>query len=293
MSERYRVHANVAGVNATHLVVDDASGRVLGGFGTSFHRSWVYPLYAPNGATVLREFPFDHPFHTGAFVAQHPVRLGDREANYWALPVPRSADDAIMVNVGRMDPQGPPEVLCDFSGATFTLRSVWRDEGDHTLLDETRTVGFVGLPDATICEMTCELTASYGPAELPRTKYGTMGIRVDERLLPALGGEVVAVSVGELRRGDSETAAHGKECDLVAYENEPPGLERYGVAMRIVRNSASPERTGPWFVRDYGLMLFNPTTHAGITLGEGESWTGAVRIIAYDGALDAVRADAW
>ncbi len=50
---------------------------------------------------------------------------------------------------------------------------------------------------------------------------------------------------------------------------------RYGVALQIVQNSASPERTGPLFVRDHGLMLFNPTMNKGISLGAGETWTGA------------------
>jgi len=292
MAERYEVRTNLDGVGATRLVVDRETGRALGGFGSNYHRSWVYPLYAPNGATVLREFPFDHPFHTGAFVGQNPVRVAGREANYWALPVPRGAEDKIMVRIGRMDPQAPVVVHCDSTGARMSLRAIWRDENDQPLLDEIRTVLFRATPDATICEMTCELTANYGAAELPRTKYGTMGFRADERLLQALGGEIVAVADGGLRRGGPDVA-HERECDLVAYENEPPGLSRYGVALQIMQNSASPERTGPWFVRDYGLMLFNPAMREGLTIDEGDTWSGTVRVVAYDGALTPGRADGW
>src|SRR5688500_13898876 len=61
---------------ATQMVVERATGRFLGAFGTSFYRSWVFPLYTPSGLTVLQEFAYDHPFHNGLFVAQHPVHAG-------------------------------------------------------------------------------------------------------------------------------------------------------------------------------------------------------------------------
>jgi hypothetical protein len=125
----------------------------------------VFPLYTPSGLTVVREFAFDHPFHNGVFVGQNPVRVGDRIGNFWALPVPRSHDDQICFNIGRMDPQGAPTV--------------------------------------------------------------------------------------------------------------------------------SPERTGPWFIRDYGMAMFNATQEDSIYIAQAESWTAGLRVVAYDGAIEPKRVDAW
>lgn len=96
----YQVQTNVA----SHFV--RAGNRILGAYGTSFWRSFVYPFYTPSGRTVVENFPFDHPFHNGIFVGQNPVKVGDREGNFWAFPVKRSHDDHIMKRMGRVDPQG-------------------------------------------------------------------------------------------------------------------------------------------------------------------------------------------
>ena len=82
MSHPFEVVVN----QRTHLAVHSGSGRCLGGVGANFCRNFVFPLYTPRGLTVLREFPFDHPFHNGLFVAQHPVRVAGRQGNLWAAP---------------------------------------------------------------------------------------------------------------------------------------------------------------------------------------------------------------
>lgn len=292
-NSRYTVVENAPGVSGTHMVVDQEGGRILGAFGTNFHRSWVYPLYSPSGYTVVREFAFDHPFHNGVFVGQNPVCLGDITGNFWAIPVRRSDDDHIRHNVGRMDPQGQPEFRIDEYGVLFTLRSTWVSEHGDPMLDEVRVVRFQGIEGANICEISSAKTATYSDIAFPKTKFGSIGMRVEERLLPVLGGEVVGILGADIRRGSADEAANGKPCDFVAYENQPVGLDRYGVAMTILENSASEDRTGPWFIRDYGMAMFNATHERAIRLQQYETWTAALRIVAYDGAIDTSRAQEW
>ena len=98
---------------------------------------------------MVENSPFDHPFHNGIFVGQNPVRVGEREGNFWALPVKRSHDDHIMKKMGRMDPQGEPAAEVTDAGVRFTLKSIWRDEQEQPLIDEERTVVLRALPDAT------------------------------------------------------------------------------------------------------------------------------------------------
>ena len=79
----------------------------------------------------------------------------------------------------------------------------------------------------------------------------------------------------------------------MAYEAQPAGLGRFGVCVQILSNSASDCRTGPWFIRDYGLAMFNATQADEVVVAEGETWEAALRVVAYDGAVSVARARAW
>ena len=79
----------------------------------------------------------------------------------------------------------------------------------------------------------------------------------------------------------------------MAYEAHPAGLGRFGVSLQILSNSASDCRTGPWFIRDYGMAMFNATMHHEVVVAEGETWEAALRVVAYDGAVSLARARAW
>lgn len=269
----------------THMAVESESGRCLGAVGTNFYRNWVFPLYTPSGLTVVREFPYDHPFHNGCFVGQHPIKVGGREANYWAAPPRRSDTDAIFVNVGRMDSPKEPECRERGNGVRYVYKGVWRDESGEPVIDEVRTVDLFAAPDATICDMHSEKIAAYGPAKFPKTKYGAIGIRVEPRLLPAFG----SVVLGDSGREGTADVVHEQESDYVAYQNQLPDGRTFGVCMHIL----NAETRGPWFIRDYGMALFNPTWTQSIEVPRDESWTLSLRIIAYDGKLTDERAQAW
>ena len=277
----------------TYMVRGGRPARYLGAFGTNYWRSYVYPLYTPAGQTVVREFPFEHPWHNGVFVAQNPVKVGDREGNFWALPLRRREDDKLMANVGRMDPRSEPMAEVADDAARFTLDSVWLDEREEPLVNEPRTVMLRALPDATVCDMVSRKTAAYGAAEFSRTKFGSIGMRVEPRLLPPLGGEIIGCLEGRLARGSAEEVANAKACDAVAYEADVAGVGVFGVCMMILENSASENRRGPWFIRDYSQAMCNGTQDESIRIPEGGTWTIALRVVAYDGPLTGQRLAAW
>jgi hypothetical protein len=271
---------------STHLVRDMATGSYLGGYGANFYRSWVYPLYTPKGLTVIQEFAYDHPFHNGLFVGQSPVKVGEREANYWAMPPRRAHNDAVFTHVGRMDAQLPIEYEATDAGARFMLKSIWRDENEQPILDEVRRVEFQAADGASICDMSSAKTAAYGALDFPQTKFGSIGIRVEPRLLPPLGAVVMADGG---RCGLAALVDQNRESDFVAYENDAPGGGRFGVFMTI-RDAGT---RGPWFIRDYGMALYNPTWDKSIGVPEGQTWTVSLRVVAYDGALTPDRIQAW
>ena len=273
-------------VNAkTHLVVQNGTGRCLGGVGANFYRPFVFPLYTPAGHTVVQEFAFDHPFHNGVFVGQGPIQVGERVSSFWASPPRRSFKDKVFENMGRMDTQKDIDITPHADGVEFVQKVIWRDENEEPLIDEIRTVNLYTVADATVCDMTSEKIASYGAATYPQTKYGSIGIRVEPRLLPLMGGIVL----GDNGRNGGVDVVHEGESDFVAYQNMLTGHGQFGVCMTIL----DEEVRGPWFIRDYGMALYNPTWTDSVSTPAGECWKISLRVVAYDGELTETRAGKW
>ncbi|MFN8441413.1 MAG: DUF6807 family protein [Caldilineaceae bacterium] len=270
-----------------YLVVDSTNKRCLGGIGANYYRSWVFPLYTPNGLTVIQEFPFDHPFHNGFWVAQGPIFLDGREVTFWPAPPMRKANEALFTHMGRMETLGKPTITPHANGVRFEVRLLWRDKDEQPVLDEVRTVDFYSMDDATVCDMTSRQTANYSALRYAATKFGSIGIRVEPRLLPLLGGEVLADGG---RRGNADVALD-QECRYVAYENSLPTGGRFGVLLTSL-DGPRPQ-LGPWFIRDYGLAYYSPTRNREILVATGESWQVGLRVVAYDGVLSEERAHNW
>jgi hypothetical protein len=233
-----------------------ADGHCLAGIGQNYYRAWLYPLYTPNGLCVLQAFPFDHPFHNGCFVGQNPVRIGGRQANFWAVPPQRDMDDELFAHVGRV--QGDFSATSTETAARIAMRNVWRDERGEPVLDEERTYEIFVEGNTTVCVVTSRKIAAYGELDFPASKFGGIAVRVDARLLPVSGGSII---------GRHEAAS-----PFVAYEN---GAAGFGV--RLVASNAGV----PWFVRDYGLAVHNPTWQRGLHLAQGEAWEISLRLLAY------------
>ena len=140
---------------------------------------------------------------------------------------------------------------------------------------------------------TSAKTAAYGSLKLLVSKHGSIGARVQPQALPPLGGEIVAGRDGALHRGTAEEVASLKSCDFVAYESEPAGLGRFGVCLIVLDNSAGADRIGPWFIRDYGMAMFNATQFEDIRVADGDSWRCALRVVAYDRPIAPDRAATW
>ena len=272
-------------INAkTHLVVCSRTGRCLGGVGANFYRPFVFPFYTPAGHTVIQEFAFDHPFHNGIFVGQAPVKVDDKEAWFWGAPPRRSFSDRLFEKLGRMETQKEMEITPYKDGIQFIQQLIWRDENEEPMIDEVRTVNLYTLDDATVCEMTSEKIASYGEVEYPQSKYGSIGMRVEPRLLPVMGGVVI----GDNNRRGKVDAIQGIS-DFVVYQNQLAGQKDFGVFMTILEDGIR----GPWFIRDYGMALYNPTQESTITTPLNEVWKIALRFVAYDGELTDERIRNW
>lgn len=246
-------------------------GNPVAGIGHNYFRPWLYPLYTPSGRQVLQEYPFDHPFHNGLFFGWHPIRHRGREYNFWATPPQRSEPDPMMVNLGQVRTL---ESFVDHSNEAqiqFVQRTEWVGMDGEKLLQETRTY--------TICQpdmlshavkmetfLTCLTPDSL---VIDQTKFAGLGVRLDPALTPKLGGYFINDA------GDTGSAElfHGKSFQSLKIRSRNQNLE-----LKI-----SPEGfIGPWFVRDYGLVLLNPTSKGSQTLELGQTISLSVELIASD-----------
>ena len=277
-----------------YFVFDKDTRRILGAVGNDHTRAWVYPLLTPRGISVTQESPFDHPFHQGIFVGQGKVLARGRVANFWSPYYDfRQPNNPMYQHLGTLRYAEPPEVAESPNGYTFTYKTVWLDAEGEPLLDERRVIRLYEGGDATLCELESTKSSSYVDVVYAANKHGSIGARVQPQLLPAFGGFVLALTDGHLARGSADEVAHGKACDVVAYEADIPVLGAAGLALKVLTNSHSPNRRGPWFVRDYGLVMFNPTMDSDVAVPRGDSWTTSLRVAAYDGSLTPERSRVW
>ena len=264
------------------VVQEEASGRWLGGVGANFYRSWVYPLYTPRGLTVIQEFPFDHPFHNGLWVAQGPIQFAGETVHFWPMPPERKPGESLFMHMGRMETLGLPSVQAHEKGVRFTLQSVWRTGSGAPVLDETRTVDLYAVDDATLCDVTTEQHATYGALHYDATKFGAICVRTDPRLTPVVGAEVIADGG---RRGKAAVAIQQPN-GYVAYESRSSG--GFGILL-----SVPGQRPHEWFIRDYGLATYNPMFEQPRRVAQGETLRVKLRVVAYDEPLTEERAARW
>ncbi len=274
--------------------VCDATNRILAGVGHNAHRAWAFPFNTPRGVNTVQEYAFDHPFHNGLFVGQGNVRQGGRMANFWAVHADfRQAANPAMNDLGHLRYDRDPQAAATVDGARFAYRTTWLAVDGTPMLDEERIWIVRDLGDATLVEIASAKTAAYGEVECGVTKFGSIGARVQPQLLPMCGGQVVALDGSDVRRGCADEVASGQACDAVAFEAEIPRLGRAGLCLAIAGNTASPDRRGPWFLRDYGMAMFNPTMRDAVRIADAATWTVALRCFAYDGAITPERFAAW
>ena len=183
-----------------------------------------------------------------------------------------------------METQKNIDITPHADGVQFVQNVIWRDANDDPLIDEVRTVNLYSLADASVCDMTSEKIAAYGDVEYPQTKYGSIGMRVEPRLLPVMGGVVI----GDNDRSGKVDALQGIS-DFVAYQNRLSGHGHFGVFMTILGEDVR----GPWFIRDYGMALYNPTQSGSVSTPANETWKISLRFAAYDGELTTARVEEW
>ena len=219
-----------------------------------------WPLHAPNGASLTRDWPMlarpesklnDHPHQKSAWWCHGDIIpeglaitkkiKGIEGVDFWSeLP---GHGNEVVTEVGK------PKI--EKNKATIVLKIEWRTADGQKVLDETRTIHFYDLGKARLIVMHSSLFASVCTLVFGDTKEGSFGVRVND--------VIRADKVGKGKLQNAEGKLGEKECwgqysSWCDYSGPIDGKEA-GIA--ILADPKNPYPTA-WHSRGYGLMAANP-----------------------------------
>lgn len=208
-------------------------------------KPYVYPLTAPDGVTLNREFPMrevageshDHLHHRSLWFTHGDVNGVD----FWS----------VAKGAGTIQVEGTPEAAVRDNVAQVRAHCRWvAPDGKVIARDET-ALSFGALPGGErFIDVRIAMRGEGGPLVFGDTKEGSMGLR----LLDAFNFKNAA-TVARNSEGDGNKTIWGRRARWVDYGTECGG-GWHGVAVfNHPDNPLSPPR---WHARDYGLLAVNP-----------------------------------
>lgn len=242
-----------------------ADGDLIGGYAANALRSYVFPLYTPGGVLVLQEAPPDHPHHQGVHIGLSidgydlwNAGSGDRERHAQRISIP----------LREIQPQ------IDAEGVRLAHSVQWTTVDGQLLLHEDRQIHFRRAEQFTGVEWRSTFHATGRAVHIDRTKEAGIGVRVPPHWETLFGGQI--------------RNAHGDVGEAACFDKSSPWLNIQGSAGNgekagVVFASTPDSEACPWFTRDYGEHIYNPSRHRPIPLAEGTSFTWAATVLAYDG----------
>jgi len=208
-------------------------------------KPYIYPLLAPSGEAVTREFPAqqdaagkpaDHPHHRSMWLAFGNVNGID----FWA-------DGEKMGKIVQTSIQ-----FDSVSPGYWNIHTTndWIGPDGKKVLEEERRYSFLSCPQGTLISTMLMLRATEGEVKLNDTKEGFVAIRLAPGIAMLNGKGSIVNSEGQ--KGND---CWGKRARWVDYTGEVNG-KTVGVTMfDVPTNHGYPTY---WHARDYGLLAANP-----------------------------------
>ncbi|MEO7531045.1 MAG: PmoA family protein [Sediminibacterium sp.] len=242
-------------------------------FTDTIEKPFLYPIYAPNGQTITRGFPWnpqpndpvDHPHHIGLWFNYENVNGLDFWNNSFAI----APDKKKQYGWIRTE-----KILQTESGAKGKLvyTANWTDQQKNVLMQEKTTYVFSVINNASVIDRLTELTAVQD-VTMPDVKDGMLGLRVAHELeLPVkqtkeykddkgIITKVIATKDSSVT-GNYITSA-GKEGDA-AWATRGNWCMMYGkkggdaISIVMIDHPQNPGYPTYWHARNYGLFAANP-----------------------------------
>ncbi|MEY2878821.1 MAG: hypothetical protein RLZZ15_1201 [Verrucomicrobiota bacterium] len=256
LADRVRVEIN--GAHFTDYVHGDGSSR-----------SYCYPILAPDGTPLTRDFPMkkdtgddtDHPWHRSLWFA-HSMMNGVDFWNEGTGDAARSPKDK-----GHTVVDGKIETT-DGKVGVLRTKNRWLSPAGKLIATDERTLRFSAGPDGRFIDFEITLRALPDqPLLMGDNKDGTMATRVAQWMtMPHsvntkdADGKTVKKQVGGnghivTAKGDRDAKAWGTRAAWCDYHAEKNG-QTYGIA--IFDHPQNLRHPTWWMARDYGLFGANP-----------------------------------
>lgn len=252
-------------------------------------RSYFYPVLAPDGTRLTRDFPMastpgeeqDHPHHRSLWFAHGDINGVD----FW-LEKPTS---------GRVVLESLDETSSGDVGV-IRARHRWQTSEKKLVAREELTVRIRAVPHGRLLDYEITFHAlKDSPLVFGDTKEGSMAVRVAQwmTLTHKLKGAAVQGRGSIVNSaGDHDAAAWGRRAAWADY-HAPKDGKVYGIA--IFDHPSNVRHPTWWHARDYGLFAANPfgrhdfeglkdQPHIGdLTVPAGKSLTLKYRIYVHEG----------
>jgi hypothetical protein len=242
-------------------------------FTDTMEKPFLYPIYAPNGQTITRGFPWkpepgdpvDHPHHIGLWFNYENVNGLDFWNNSFAIPAEKKSQYGWISNTHVTKSSGG-------SSGTLSYESDWTNQQKEVLLNEKTSFVFHVVDGNWVIDRTTELTAQQD-VSFPDAKDGMLGLRVAHPLeLPVIQTKEYKDDKGIVTKvpatkdasvtGNYLTSA-GKEGDA-AWATRGNWCLLYGkkggdsISIAILDHPKNLGYPTYWHARNYGLFAANP-----------------------------------
>lgn len=268
-------------------------------------KPYLYPILAPNGTPVTRDWPMksgtanetkDHVHQKSAWFChgdvipegvELKVKSSDKRVHgvdFWAES--RNHGVIAATDVMVLKSNAPNE-------AFISTIMEWRAPEGLVVLTEKRVYKFALVAGGRLISIASILTANNSPVIFGDTKEGSFGIRVHDSLRMTLKGGDGMLTNSEGKSGMKDV--WGLPADWCDYSGTVEG-NKVGVAVFAHTGNPQPSL---WHARDYGLLAANPfgRKDAGFPaakdktdlyrIEKGKSATFRFAIFAHDGDVKA------
>ena len=239
----------------------------------TMEKPFLYPIYAPNGQTITRGFPWhpepndpvDHPHHIGLWFNYENVNGLDFWNNSFAIAPEKKKQ------YGWIRTEKIVETKSGQEGKIVYLAN-WTDQQKNILLQEKTTYTFSVVNNNRVIDRTTELTAALD-VTMPDVKDGMLGLRVAHELeLPVKQSKNYTDDKGNVTKvistkdasvtgnyltsdgkmGDSAWGTRGNWCMLYGKKGGD------SISIVIIDHPNNPGYPTYWHARNYGLFAANP-----------------------------------
>ena len=243
----------------------------------------LYPLLAPGGIKVTRDFPFekgegeeyDHPHHRSLWFAHGDVN----GHSFW-----HGVKTRIVL-------EGEPKLELGEGSATVETTFRWVGGDGEAVATEERETTFRAEAERRFVDFAITVKPLDEPLVFGDTKEGTFGLRLAPEL--RVGGKVAKGSALN-SVGVRDRDCWGKRARWITYWGPIDGKE---VGVAILDHPTNHAHPTWWHARDYGLVAANPfgvhdfekkPAHTGdLTVPVGKERTFRYRVVLYRGVAEA------